>query len=81
MVSGIMVATACIAPTTTVQLFGVVPLPLWLLTVGYLFYDGYYLDSPASNVGHASHLGGSAFGFAFYMLRLRRFGGIFPPKF
>ena len=76
MVMGLLTATACLAPSIIVSLFGILPMPIGLLTVGYLFYDGYYLDSPTSTVAHGGHLGGMAFGLAFYVLRLRRLGSV-----
>ena len=46
-----------------------------LIFAGYTYYDTYYLDHPMSRTGHAAHLGGGAFGVAFYFLFLRRLGG------
>ncbi|KAF2099993.1 hypothetical protein NA57DRAFT_75495 [Rhizodiscina lignyota] len=77
MIMGLGAAAACLTPTTTFLLFGIVPMPLWMLVGGYFLYDSYYLDSKDSRVGHAGHLGGLAFGVAYYALRLRRLGGIF----
>jgi len=35
----------------------------------------------AAVVGYAAHLGGAAFGFLYYMLRLRyKFAGALPPR-
>jgi membrane associated rhomboid family serine protease len=39
--------------------------------LGYAAYDGYYLNSENSRIGHAGHLGGLAFGIGYYLLRLR----------
>jgi membrane associated rhomboid family serine protease len=44
---------------------------LWATVAGYAVYDGYYLNDNKSRVGHAGHLGGLAFGIAYYLLRLR----------
>jgi membrane associated rhomboid family serine protease len=41
------------------------------LAVGYGVYDGYYLNDNKSRIGHAGHLGGAAFGFLYYIWRLR----------
>lgn len=68
---GITSVAACLAPTAKVAIYGIVPVPLWGLVVGYGFYDGYYANDPNSRVGHAGHLGGLAFGIAYYLLRLR----------
>ncbi|KAF1928969.1 uncharacterized protein M421DRAFT_420199 [Didymella exigua CBS 183.55] len=68
---GAVTVVACFMPRNQVQLFGVVPMPLWLLTVGYAVYDGYYLNDENSRIGHAGHLGGLGFGLAYYFLKLR----------
>lgn len=70
-VMGVGATAACMHPRTQFLLYGIVPLPLWALIGGYMLYDGYYLDSDKSNVGHSGHLGGLAFGLAYYFLRLR----------
>lgn len=69
---GAVTVVACFMPRNQVSLFGVVPVPLWLLTIGYAVYDGYYLNSENTRTAHAGHLGGLAFGLAYYFLRLRR---------
>lgn len=74
MVMGIGAAAACYAPRWPVAiLLFPIPMPLWVAVGGYFLYDYYYLKAP-SNIGHAAHLGGFAFGAA-YGLLLRR-GGI-----
>jgi len=75
MVMGLGSAAACLAPSAKMLLFGIVPCPLWVLVAGYAFYDSFMLGRP-SMVGHAAHLGGLGFGVAYYLLRLRRYGGI-----
>lgn len=76
-ISGLGTAMACMRPTAS---FGIIfipiGIPLSLLMVGYIAYDTYRLDSEESNVGHAAHLGGSAFGVLFYTLFLRKYGGV-----
>jgi hypothetical protein len=32
---------ACVAPTTTFQLYGIIPVPAWLLVTGLFSYDLY----------------------------------------
>ncbi|KAI1414204.1 hypothetical protein F5Y13DRAFT_18259 [Hypoxylon sp. FL1857] len=77
-VSGIGAAMACIVPNQPFNiLFIPVGIPLWVLMVGYITYDSYGLSHPEkSNIGHAAHLGGAAFGVLYYVfgfrLRLRR---------
>ena len=76
MVMGLGSAAALLAPSTTMLLFGIVPVPMWALIAGYFAADAYYLDAQDARVAHAGHLGGLAFGVAYYALRLRRFGGV-----
>jgi membrane associated rhomboid family serine protease len=68
---GITSVAACMAPFTKVMIYGIIPVPLWGLVVGYGFYDGYYVNDRNSRIGHAGHLGGAVFGVAYYLLRLR----------
>ncbi|KAF1843832.1 uncharacterized protein K460DRAFT_152178 [Cucurbitaria berberidis CBS 394.84] len=70
-VMGLCSVAACLAPTTKFHLYGIVPVPLWGLVAGYAAYDGYYLNSADTRVGHAGHLGGLAFGLLYYFARLR----------
>lgn len=69
---GAVTVVACFMPRNKVSLFGVVPVPLWLLTLGYAVYDGYYLNSENTRTAHAGHLGGLGFGLVYYFLKLRR---------
>ncbi|KAH7085468.1 hypothetical protein BKA63DRAFT_431680 [Paraphoma chrysanthemicola] len=68
---GITSVAACLAPRTKFLIYGIVPVPLWALVLGYGFYDGYYVNDGNSRVAHAGHLGGLAFGIAYYLLKLR----------
>jgi membrane associated rhomboid family serine protease len=68
---GITSVAACLTPTAKVLIYGIVPMPLWGLVLGYGFYDGYYLNDNNSRIGHAGHLGGLVFGITYYLLRLR----------
>lgn len=71
-VMGMGTAAAILAPRAQFLLMGVVPMPLWLLTAGYLVYDSWYLNDSSSRIGHSGHLGGMAFGALYSILRLRR---------
>ncbi|KIX01472.1 uncharacterized protein Z518_09198 [Rhinocladiella mackenziei CBS 650.93] len=70
-VMGLGVAVSLAAPRAKILVFGAVPMPVWLLMVLYIVYDSAGLEDPTSTVGHAAHLGGAAFGAAFYLLALR----------
>lgn len=68
---GIVSMAACLAPKAKVAIYGIIPVPLWGLVVGYGLYDGYYLNNEDSRVGHSGHLGGLAFGIMYYLFKLR----------
>ncbi|KAF2121766.1 hypothetical protein BDV96DRAFT_562320 [Lophiotrema nucula] len=76
-VMGVGTVAALLFPKSQVQIWGIIPVPLWLLMTGYFLYDGYYLNSQDSRTGHAGHLGGLAFGAAYYFAKIRglRYGG------
>jgi membrane associated rhomboid family serine protease len=68
---GITSVAACLAPRAQVAIYGIIPMPLWGIVLGYGFYDGYYVNDSTTRVAHAGHLGGLAFGIVYYLLRLR----------
>jgi membrane associated rhomboid family serine protease len=70
-IMGLSTVAACLAPQAKFALYGIIPVPLWALVTGYAVYDGYYLNSAESRIGHAGHLGGLAFGVVYYLARLR----------
>ncbi|KAK7736659.1 hypothetical protein SLS53_006865 [Cytospora paraplurivora] len=84
MVEGLMVATALAVPRLPMQLFPIpIPMPYWVLVGGFVGYDMYRLYEQRTSgrrkqnwmgayVGYAAHLGGAAFGAAFYFLAMRR---------
>ena len=76
-VMGVSSAAACLFPTAKVQLYGIVPVPLWGLCLGYLLYDGFYLNAENSRIAHSGHLGGLSFGLLYYLLFLKR---VVPKK-
>ncbi|KAL7625632.1 hypothetical protein AAE478_004852 [Parahypoxylon ruwenzoriense] len=75
-ISGMSAALACTVPFAPFQLMFIpVGIPLFVLTLGYIAYDSYWLNSEHSNIGHAAHLGGAAFGVCYYALVMRKYGG------
>lgn len=78
--SGLLTSAALLHPHQRLLLMGVVPLPLWAVAGGYMVYDTYRLDDAHSSVGHDAHLGGAIFGALWYMVSLRKFGGVLGPK-
>ena len=80
-VSGVMTTVTMFYPTVQASLFGILPMPLWVLTCGFFALDYSLMKSSGdSRVGHSAHLGGAAFGFLYYSVFLRRYGGIFGPR-
>ncbi|KAH9999157.1 hypothetical protein F4779DRAFT_605597 [Xylariaceae sp. FL0662B] len=76
-VTGVGAAVACMVPHMPFQIFFVpVDIPIWLLMVLYICYDSYKLNSENSQVGHAAHLGGAAFGALFGVFGRRRMDAI-----
>ncbi|KAF1920559.1 hypothetical protein BDU57DRAFT_508929 [Ampelomyces quisqualis] len=69
-VMGITSVAACLTPTAKVAIYGIIPVPLWGVVLGYAVYDGYYLNTN-DRTAHAGHLGGLVFGIAYYLLKLR----------
>lgn len=58
---------AAVFPKSSI-LFGLIPTPL--AVVGFIGYDMFALGD-GSEVDRAGHLGGSAFGILYYLLKLR----------
>lgn len=53
-------------PKLTVLLMFVIPVPFWLLAIGYVLLDLMGALNPGqSNVAHVAHLGGAAYGIAY----------------
>ncbi|KAL0260687.1 hypothetical protein SLS55_004377 [Diplodia seriata] len=74
-VSGLAAAAALIAPRAQWQLMFIpIGIPAWAMFSAYIAYDAFYMNDPNSMIGHSSHLGGAAFGAAYYLLVLRRLG-------
>ncbi|KAF2459660.1 hypothetical protein BDY21DRAFT_270007, partial [Lineolata rhizophorae] len=70
-VMGVSSTVACLFPWARVYLFGIVPVPMVLLTAGYFLIDSAGMKDPTSTTGHAAHLGGLAFGLMYYFFRIR----------
>lgn len=72
-VTGLAAAVALIAPNAKWQfVFIPVGIPAWAMFSAYIAYDAFYMNDPNSRVGHSGHIGGAAFGAAYYWLVLRR---------
>jgi len=64
---------ACVAPTTTFQLYGVIPVPAWLLVTGLFSYDLYStLSNTSGKTDTVGHVAGILAGVGYYVLRRLR---------
>jgi membrane associated rhomboid family serine protease len=71
-VMAILFASASYAPNIRLNLFGIFPVKLIWIAMGYLVID--LLSIPGSNGGgHLAHLGGAAFGWLFANIRKGKF--------
>ncbi len=68
---GLVTLYACMAPQSTFYMY-FIPVPAWLCAGGLVAYDLYGAMRGNDGVAHTGHLGGAAFGAAYYLLRLRR---------
>lgn len=76
-VSGVLMTCTMFAPMAQASIMGIIPAPLVVLTGGYFLMDTYFMQAgSATGIGHSAHIGGGVFGAAYYLLFLRRYGGI-----
>lgn len=77
LVMGAGAAAACLWPFAPVQLMLIpINIPLWGAVAGFFMVDAYFVNSSASMIGHAAHMGGAVAGVAYYLLALRNYGGV-----
>jgi len=77
-VFAVLVLFACHYPTRLIYIFFFLPVPIWLFVAIELFYNAYVLALRVdTGVAVAGHLGGAAFGFAYYKLHWR-LSGLWP---
>lgn len=72
-ISSLVAWYTCRSPRSMVYLFGVVPIPALVAVLGFGAWDCYNLYSGDVDIGSASHLGGAAYGAAFFLLVRRPF--------
>lgn len=77
--SGAVMALAAVYgalfPNRTLLIGFFLPMPAWLAVVGFIALDVLGLIGGGGGIAHAAHLGGAAYGIAYWFLRLRR-----PPR-
>lgn len=70
--TAVMVVYAFHFPTRTILLFFILPVPVWLMVIANVALDSFVFVSGAqTGTAVAVHLGGAAFGLAYYSLHLR----------
>ncbi|KAI0346922.1 rhomboid-domain-containing protein [Trametopsis cervina] len=61
---------ACVAPTMTFQLYGIIPVPAWLLVTGVFLWDGSNAVRGVSNgIDTAGHVAGILGGIGFFLAK------------
>lgn len=70
-VMGLGVVILLAAPTATVFNPGAFRIPVYLVMILYIVYASMRLEDPTSMLGHATHIGGAAFGALFSLVRPR----------
>ncbi len=78
-IAAVVVLFACKFPRNIVLLYGVIPLPVWLLGVLYIVYDAFGASHGGDNIAHDVHLAGSAFAL-FYFFTGIQFTKLFSKK-
>lgn len=69
-IMGILYASIILNPDMSLYLFFIpIPVPAYLVAIGYLFYSIYGINKSNDNIGHAAHLGGAVAGLVLILLR------------
>ncbi len=70
-VMALAVVYAALFPKRTLMINFILPVPAAIAVAGYLLLDVFGVFSAGSGVAHAAHLGGAAYGLAFFWIRIR----------
>ena len=65
-IMGVAVIFACHFPRRLLYIWGILPVPAFVLVIGFIVLDLLGTQSRESDVAHWAHLGGAAFGFVYY---------------
>jgi membrane associated rhomboid family serine protease len=69
---GLTILAACWYPRTTVLMFFIIPMPLWVVAAILVVIDFVTMLSMPGGIAHSAHLGGALFGFLYF-----KYGGRF----
>lgn len=68
-VTGILYAAILLEPSMSLYLMFIpIPIPAYILGIGYLLYSIYGMKNRLGNIGHTAHFGGAIGGFAITLL-------------
>ena len=67
-VTGILYAAILLQPDMKLLLYFAIPIPAYVLGIGYLLYSIYGMKKKLGNIGHTAHFGGAMGGFAATLL-------------
>ncbi|MDT0607669.1 rhomboid family intramembrane serine protease [Croceitalea rosinachiae] len=68
-VTGVLYSAILLNPNMTLALFFIpIPLPAYVLGIGYLLYSIYGMKKRLGNIGHTAHFGGAIGGYAVTLL-------------
>lgn len=71
-VSAAFIVFACHYPHRQILLFFILPVPCWLVAIGFVAIDFFgFIGIGREGIGYAAHLLGAAFGFLYYRYSLR----------
>jgi membrane associated rhomboid family serine protease len=80
-VMAVLVLAACYNPRQIIYLFFILPVPIWAFVLLYVANDAFQLLGRMNNgVAVSAHLGGAAFGFAYYKMGWRLTGWLRLPQ-
>lgn len=67
-VTGILYSAILLQPDMSLLLYFAIPIPAYVLGIGYLLYSIYGMKKRSDNIGHTAHFGGAIGGFAATLL-------------
>lgn len=67
-VTGILYSAILLQPDMQLLLYFAIPIPAYVLGIGYLLYSIYGMKKRSDNIGHTAHFGGAVGGYAATLL-------------